>query len=240
MLFPELEENYLMFQPRVILKSLGILALLAVMFILLIAVLPGTSELPTEAPQGVVVEEVAEGSVLAQVGIRPGDVLLTWERLPNPPANPTQASGNLDSIFDWLWVDWDERARGRFRFLVERRGEMKAIEVPMGFWGAQVRPRFSGTILESYSRGRDSLAKGAAEEGINAWKIAAGQAQLEGNPFSQCWLEWKIGTAQWLEAKDSESALLTFNSTRESIGADVSNLDPEGGWGSPHGDTFLR
>ncbi len=37
---------------------------------------------------GVVVEEVAEESALEKAGLRPGDVVWAWERLPNTPASP--------------------------------------------------------------------------------------------------------------------------------------------------------
>ena len=48
--------------------------------------------------QGVVVEEVGEGSALEKAGLRPGDVLLAWERLPAPPANPEGAQGTIESV----------------------------------------------------------------------------------------------------------------------------------------------
>ena len=41
---------------------------------------------------GVVVEEVKEGSAIEKAGLRPGDVVLGWERLPSPPAG---VAGNL-------------------------------------------------------------------------------------------------------------------------------------------------
>ncbi|HEX6899893.1 MAG TPA: PDZ domain-containing protein [Thermoanaerobaculia bacterium] len=37
---------------------------------------------------GVVIEEIPKGSALEKAGLQVGDVILSWERLPNPPANP--------------------------------------------------------------------------------------------------------------------------------------------------------
>src|ERR687889_386932 len=55
---------------------------------------------------GVVVESVGKGSALEKAGVQPGDVLYRWHRLPNPPANPDEASGELESPFDW----WDVKS----------------------------------------------------------------------------------------------------------------------------------
>src|SRR4051794_20490327 len=37
---------------------------------------------------GVVIEKIPKGSALEKAGLQVGDVILSWERLPNPPANP--------------------------------------------------------------------------------------------------------------------------------------------------------
>lgn len=43
---------------------------------------------------GVVIEEIPRGSALEKAGLQAGDVILSWERLPNPPANPEGAGGS--------------------------------------------------------------------------------------------------------------------------------------------------
>lgn len=206
-----------MLRLRTSFKGFVLLVLLAAAAILLIATFPDGPEPPSQAPpaQGVVVEELAEGSVLAQAGLGPGDVLLSWERYPNPPSNPTAASGDIESIFDWLWVDWDQRSRGRIRLVVQRGARTEMVEVPMGFWGASVRPRFSQASLESYLEAKKHLERGAFDEAVDAWKMAADIVEGEHDPLSKCWLGWKIGRTQWFEKKDGRDALGTLKSTLE-------------------------
>lgn len=194
---------------RTSLKTFVILVLLAAAALLLIATIPESLEPPRQAPeaQGVVVEELAEGSVLARAGLRPGDVLLSWERCPNPPNNPRAASGTIESIFDWLWLDWDQRARGRVRLVVERATSTRTIEIPMGFWGAQVRPRFSDAIRESYLEGKAHLEKGEVKEAIDTWQVAADTVSGEASASWKCWLRWKIGKTQGAEKETLNSAL---------------------------------
>ncbi|MCP4591679.1 MAG: hypothetical protein GY842_13140, partial [bacterium] len=52
---------------------------------------------PEPPLRGVVVEEVAEGSALARAGLQAGDLVLGWERLPAPPANPEGKQGEIAS-----------------------------------------------------------------------------------------------------------------------------------------------
>src|SRR5688572_9633920 len=49
---------------------------------------------------GMVIKEILKGSALEKAGLQTGDVILSWERLPNPPANPEAAKGELISYFD--------------------------------------------------------------------------------------------------------------------------------------------
>lgn len=209
-----------MAQDKKILVSVGSVVASGLLTILVLAGFSEEQE-ETEVPlgRGVVVESVSEGSALEQAGVLPGDILRAWERLPNPPANPTSASGRIDSIFDWLWVDWDQRPRGRFRLVVTRGATTDTVEVPMGLWRVRARPRFSGAILENYLGGEAYLENGEVEKALEAWEITAKQAKHEGDSLSECWLGWKVGKAQWSEMKDSERALMTLTATLEEASA---------------------
>src|SRR5215211_3224100 len=69
---------------------------------------------------GVVVEEIGKGSALEKGGLLPGDLLLAWERAPDPPANPEGGHGEIQTVFDWLWVRTEQAPRGAVRFHGER------------------------------------------------------------------------------------------------------------------------
>ncbi len=59
---------------------------------------------------GVVVAEVGEKSALEKAGLRPGDILFSWERLPSPPANPQAAQKDASAPYYWaafqVFGDW--------------------------------------------------------------------------------------------------------------------------------------
>src|SRR5215211_3962792 len=91
-----------------------------------------TSHLGETSGSGVVVEEVGKGSALEKAGLRPGDLLLAWERSPDPPANPGGGQGEIRTVFDWLWVKTEQAPRGNVRLHGEREGVATSFEVPKG------------------------------------------------------------------------------------------------------------
>jgi CHAT domain-containing protein/tetratricopeptide (TPR) repeat protein len=103
---------------------------------------PPTSEVPTEQATaedaeplvlpGVVIEEIPKGSALEKAGLQVGDVILSWERLPNPPANPEGARGEIRSPFDWMWVEIEQAPRGVVVLRGERRGGALEVLLPAG------------------------------------------------------------------------------------------------------------
>ena len=98
---------------------------------------------PQPGEAGVVVEEVGEGSALEKADLLLGDILLSWERLPSPPANvgpprapqgdDTQAAqGELVSPFDWQWLVIEQAPQGRVKLLGQRQGEATVFESRTG------------------------------------------------------------------------------------------------------------
>ena len=152
---------------------------------------------------GVVVEEVGEGSALEKAGLLPGDILLSWERLPSPPANLQAAQGEFASPFDWKWLTVEQAPRGSVKLLGQRQGEEKVFEVAPGKWKGDVRPRMAGAMLQDYERGKKFIEAEELEAGIDLWHKVAGRAedQAADGP-SRCWLFLRIGdtwgnTKQW-------------------------------------------
>lgn len=91
---------------------------------------------------GVVIEEIPEDSALKRAGLQPGDVILSWERLPNPPTNPEGASGTIENPFDWMWVEIEQAPRGVVRLQVVQATGARSIEMLLEPVSIRVRPLY--------------------------------------------------------------------------------------------------
>ncbi|NJK75946.1 MAG: hypothetical protein HC942_20515, partial [Microcoleus sp. SU_5_6] len=87
-----------------------------------------------ECREGVLVDEVALGSVPDKAGLQVGDELIGWRREPSPPANPQAAFGVFDTPFDWMWLEVEQAHRGTVVLEVERRGLPLEIQLKTGEW----------------------------------------------------------------------------------------------------------
>ena len=161
---------------------------------------------------GIVVEEVGEHSALEKAGLRPGDVLYSWKRLPAPPANPEPAEGTFESVFDWMELEIEQAPRGTVRLVGERNGEEVVLEVQPGEWKATLRPRMSAEMLRDYLKGKELIEREEIEVGTDLWKKAAGA--IDGQPVAehlQCWLLFRTGDA-WATARQWGKAQTAYRS----------------------------
>ncbi len=126
----------------------------------------GAAAKPAPAPTGIVVEKAVPGFEAAKAGIQAGDLLTSWSRPANPPANPTPASGPLRSPFDLQEVYVDQAPRAKTVTLDLLRGGKK-ISTPISQypWRLETRPTFSAKWLASYEEGRNLIDKGDLEKG---------------------------------------------------------------------------
>lgn len=176
--------------------------------------LPGTaleesSLLPDEL-HGVVVE--ADGGwALGAAGIRAGDVLLSWKRLPSPPANPDAASGELRSYFSWLELEIEQAPRGIVEIRGERNGESITFRIEPTFWRGEVRPVLQWDHMEKYSRGQNYLTSGETESAIQVWESL--RADMKSDKL-RTWIAIRSGEALG-ERGDWERALDWFRSALE-------------------------
>ena len=128
---------------------------------------------------GVVVESVKKDSPVDKAGLRAGDVLLTWEREANPPANPEAAHGELRNPFDAWALEVEQKPRGTVRFSLRRDGERLTLAMPAGNWSYGVKPELEAPLAEAFtkaieaSRGED-LAGGRKQLREIAKDLAAG------------------------------------------------------------------
>lgn len=129
---------------------------------------------------GVVIEEIPKGSALEKAGLQVGDVILSWERLPNPPANPERARGELSSYFDWLELEVEQVPRGAVVLRGRRDGEPLELRVEPGLWEVKVRPVLSPTLEEIYLAGKALLVPGNVEAAVGEWRPIAEGAVVEG------------------------------------------------------------
>ncbi len=178
---------------------------LALVGFLLALPLPATEKL-----HGVVVEFVG-GWALEDAGIQAGDVLLSWMRLPSPPANPEAAEGVLASYFDWFDLKVEQAPRGTVVLQGQRNGDPVEIRVEPGLWEAEVRPVLLGELEEIYSVGEENLAIGDIGAAVGAWKSLADDLGLgdEGDRDLRAWITLRIGEA-WGEQENWEKALESF------------------------------
>lgn len=149
------------------------------------------------AAAGIVVEEVGAESALGGAGLRPGDLVIAWERSPEPPANPEGGSGEIRTVFDWLWLKTEQAPRGTVKLRGERNGTAISFEIPKGSWEARVRPQLTPDLLAMYEEGRRRLQDGDPQEGIALWEplVQGGHGEL------RCWILFESGEA-W--AKDGQ------------------------------------
>ncbi len=154
---------------------------------------------PAEEPlvlPGVVIEEMPKGSALEKAGLQVGDVILTWERLPNPPANPEGAEGVLTSYFDWQALEEEQVPRGVVVLRGRRAGELLELRVEPGLWAATVRPVLSRALEKIYLAGKAQLASGDIEAAVGAWRSLEEGVGGERGGNLRAWVVLRIGNAR--------------------------------------------
>jgi CHAT domain-containing protein/tetratricopeptide (TPR) repeat protein len=127
---------------------------------------------------GVVVEGVEPNLLGANVGIRPGAVLLKWQC--------DDVEGVLDSPFEFSRVD---RARGTcHRWIIIEgliSGARRRWRMGLQEWGVTVVPRFSDRLRVSYQEVIESRKNaGAASAAIRLQQLA----DIEEEPLKKTWL----------------------------------------------------
>ncbi len=154
---------------------------------------------------GVVIEELVVGSAPAWAGLRAGDVVLSWQRLPNPPANPEGKKGEISSVFDWAWFEVEQAPRGKIRLTIERSGQSMVFDGIEGQWDVKVRPRMATDVEASYVKGRQLLESEDPQGGVDWWQKISESAAGRSDWRTQCWINLRIGEV-WSELRSWENA----------------------------------
>jgi CHAT domain-containing protein/Tfp pilus assembly protein PilF len=183
---------------------------------------PGRAEEPAapevvEEPlvgRGVVVESVGKSSALEKAGLRPGDVLYRWHRLPEPPANPYEASGEFESPFDWLEVDAEQAPRGTVELEGKREGGTRTWSVKRGDWSAEVGPNWAEDILALYGKSQESIAdEDEFENALRVWRWFAVKADHDDIGQARPWLALGAASAWMTRGNLPQAASLVECST---------------------------
>ena len=147
---------------------------------------------PGPAAASVVVEKVGQGSVLEKAGLRPGDLVLSWEQ---PPGK-----GDIRTVSDWLRLKDEQAPLGSLRLRGERDGAAVSFEIPKGDWDSRVRPWMADGLLATYTEGRRRIEAGDVEAGADLWDRLARTA-----PDLKPWLLLQTGQA-WTDAGQAGKA----------------------------------
>ncbi|MEM7354780.1 MAG: CHAT domain-containing protein [Acidobacteriota bacterium] len=137
---------------------------------------------------GVVVEIVHEGFAAHRADLRPGDLLVGWERAASPPANPLPASGAIDSPFDLIEIEIEQAPRGELTLSAMRDRRRMAIVVPVGNWRLRTRPRLSTAGLAAYEDAAALIDQGAIDQGLALWLEQASAWRESGDLRAATWL----------------------------------------------------
>lgn len=121
--------------------------------------------------RGIVVERTTKGLQADAVGIRPGDVLLSWKR--------SDAQGHFESPFDlpYIWVE--EASRGPVTITGRRNGNHRIWVLGPSSWGISARPNFTGRLLTMYSDGRGLAQSRKFSEFAGRFREAADAEQQQ-------------------------------------------------------------
>ena len=183
---------------------------------LLLAVLnPALTGAPpngASTPEGVVVEKVAPNFEAARAGLRPGDILMKWERGGNPPANPSPEGDSFHSPFDVVeaFIDQSPRARTTVTFLVVRDGDPLSISMGQYPWRVDTRPRFAEPWLSRYEETRKLVEQGDLDKGLDMWRSLAADLSAANRHVEAAWLWRRVGM-RLSEAKQADPAIAAID-----------------------------
>ena len=153
---------------------------------LTIAAAPNVTE-KNLALVGVVVEEVGKGSSGEKAGIKPGDVLVSWESIGSTPADQKAARGRLASWFDFNEMGIEQLPRGAVRIEGLRDKASVSFEVNPGEWNTRGRCEMPANVLDRYLRARSLLDSKLPDDAgrlfREAWQLSAAREDRQTATF---------------------------------------------------------
>lgn len=155
-----------------------------------------------QEPPALVVEHVASDSPAARVGLKPGDLLASYDQ--KRLRSPAGLQAAEENTFN----------KDAAALEVQRGAETMVLIVPRGRLGIRVRPPLSSVALTLYE-GRESAQGAHNPEDLSGWIAAARAAQEAVDIVGAAWLHTRVGEAregrrQWREASEAHAAALTL------------------------------
>jgi CHAT domain-containing protein/tetratricopeptide (TPR) repeat protein len=144
---------------------------------------------------GVVVENVTKNAEAWKAGLQEGDVLLRWSW--------DVSGGEIQSPFDVLALESEQRPRGAVTIEGLRGTERRAWTLGLDAWYLETRPNFSGTLRSVYLEARQTAKAGDLVKAAELWRSA--KEQKSGPAWLAPWLQLQVADSlakanQWKEA----------------------------------------
>ena len=132
---------------------------------------------------GIVVDLEDEGNDAWIAGVRPGDVLLKWNR--------GNESGDITSPFDLSWVELSQKPFGKITLRGSHNAEPKSWTLGNDLWFLQARPNFSPASLAVYEKAIQLVKDGKASEAEALWPPAFVALSPGERDLVSCWLYFR-------------------------------------------------
>jgi CHAT domain-containing protein/Tfp pilus assembly protein PilF len=142
-------------------------------------VAPSPIKVESQLLPGVVVDEVEKNSVADKVGLRQGDILLTWSR--------ADSHGNIESPFDLSYIRIEQQPRGTVTLSGLRNSEeLHWVLGPDLLW-ISGHPNFSGTLKAAYLKSDDLARRGKIKRASALWEQATKSLASAYPVWLRCW-----------------------------------------------------
>lgn len=167
---------------------------------------------PDEPREGLVVIAAPAAGSLAEAGLQPGDVLLSWQRGP--------FSGVLRWPSGLAEVETEQAPWGFVRLAGRRGDEPMTWQMPAAVrWNLRTRPALSPHLHALYREGAERAAARDLRAAEESWLVAVDEANRAGDTSRAAWFLGHLGyarasAAQWDGADQSyESAVRQVEGT---------------------------
>ena len=136
---------------------------------------------PEVLSQGVTVESVVKGTQADRLGIRPGDVLLSWSR--------GAEKGTFDSPFLVTYVAIEQASRGLVTVSGLRGAHKRTWVFGPDTWGLQARPNFLGSCLRIYEEAIQLASSGKTIEAAEQLSVPVTSDASDGVGWLAAWFQ---------------------------------------------------
>src|SRR5215813_1776574 len=150
-----------------------------------------------ESQKGVIVEAVTGHFEAEKARLQPGDVILHWTR--------ADAQGDIDSPFDFVQLEVEQRPRGLIVLEGLRGTEKQTWTLGPGIWGLKVRPELAENLLSTY---RNCQALSQADRVNQSTEVCQPVAVTRDPLWLSSWFALQAadalsGAGQWTEAENA-------------------------------------